>query len=122
MSHGLFKLYVPVYVLVGLEADYTTSNTKMGATEDSNGDFVIPCEARATLPDITFTFGGHDFSIGPDAYMTDDGGRCISAFFGQDNRIPGGQFAVFGWVFLREWYGVFNVQDGSISFGKAKRD
>lgn len=70
---------------------------------------------------MTLTFAGHNFSIGPDAYVFDDEGHCISAFFGHDYPPPGGPFAIFGTAFLREWYSVFDLGGRSINLAKARR-
>ena len=100
-----------------------SSNTKMGATRDSNGQYPIECEARSHLPNVSLTLGGHTFIIGPEDYVFDDEDedQCISAFFGNDMPPPGGPFAILGTVFLRKWYSVFNLEAKTISFARAKR-
>lgn len=94
-------------------------NEKMGATRHANGQYNIECEARKYLPDVVFTLSGHNFSIGPEDYVFDIEGSCISAFFGtyQARDCP---FAVLGTVFLRKWYSVFDLGTKTISFAKAK--
>lgn len=94
-------------------------NEKMGATRHANGQYTIDCDAREYLPDVTFTLAGHNFSIGPEDYIFDDDGWCISAFFGNDDSTPD-CFAALGTVFLRKWYSVFNLGAKTISFAKAK--
>lgn len=97
-----------------------SSNIKMGATRHTNGQYSIACDARSRLPDITFTFAGHNFSIGPEEYVFDYEGYCISTFFANDYPPPGGPFAVIGRVFLRKWFSVFDLDAKTISFARAK--
>ncbi len=92
----------------------------MGATRDPNGHYFIECEARAHLPDVTFTLGGHNFSIGPEDYVFNLEDSCISFFFGDDRHSPSCSLAIFGTVFLRKWYSVFDFGTNTISFAKAK--
>jgi saccharopepsin len=93
----------------------------MGATLHPDGRYSINCSARKNLPDITFTLAGHNFSIGPEDYVFEYEGFCISVFFGNDFPPPGGPFAVLGTAFLRKWYSVFDVGANTISFARAKQ-
>ena len=95
-------------------------NEKMGATRHVNGQYNIECEARKHLPDVTFTLAGHNFSIGPEDYVFEIGGSCMSAFFGRDHLASHRRLAVLGTVFLRKWYSVFDLGTKTISFAKAK--
>ncbi|CAF9942737.1 MAG: Vacuolar protease A [Alectoria fallacina] len=95
-------------------------NEKMGATRDANGQYNIECETRKHLPDVTFTLAGHNFSIGPEDYVFDIEGSCISFFFSNDDSTSECPFALFGTVFLRKWYSVFDLGTKTISFAKAK--
>lgn len=99
----------------------------MGATKDSEGQYSIACSSRSHLPNISFTFSGHPFSISPEDYIFndeefDDKNTCISAFFGHDLPPPDGYgpFAIVGTVFLRKWFSVFNLEAKTISFAAAK--
>jgi hypothetical protein len=100
----------------------SSSNNKMGATRHSNGQYSIQCEARNHLPDVSFTLAGHNFSIGPEDYVFQYEGHCISAFFSNDYPPPGGPFAVIGRVFLRKWYSVFDLGTNTISLAKAEQE
>lgn len=98
----------------------SSRNEKMGATRDANGQYNIECETRKHLPDVTFTLAGHNFSIGPEDYVFDIEGSCISFFFSNDDSTSECPFALFGTVFLRKWYSVFDLGTKTISFAKAK--
>lgn len=96
----------------------------MGATRHPHhpqGQYDIDCGKRASLPNLTFTFSGHNFTIEPDDYIFEDGGSCISSLMSVDMHPPAGPFAVIGTVFLRKWYSVFDMRDGTIGFAQAKR-
>jgi len=59
-------------------------NKEMGATKGYNGQYSVECEKRDSLPDLTFTLSGHDFTIGPYDYILEVQGSCISTFMGMD--------------------------------------
>ena len=86
---------------------------------------MIPCSARETLPDVTFTLGGLDFAVKPKDYLYDRGGgdpdreMCMSALMGMDLR-EGGPRVELGYAFLREWYSVFDLGRRTISFARSK--
>jgi hypothetical protein len=58
----------------------------MGATRHHNGKYSVQCDARSSLPNVSFTLDGHNFSIGPDDYIFEYQGGCISDFFWK--RLP----------------------------------
>ena len=57
-------------------------NNQIGAKKSWNGQYTIDCDKKAKLPDLTFTLTGYNFTIGPDDYILDLQGSCISSFFG----------------------------------------
>ena len=57
-------------------------NSQIGAKKSWNGQYTIDCDKKAGLPDMTFTLTGHNFTIGPDDYILEVQGSCISSFFG----------------------------------------
>ena len=78
----------------------------MGARKGPNNQWTIPCSAVVTVPEITFTLGGHDFAIKPKDYLYDQGDpdreMCMSALFGIHLR-KGGLRVLLGYAFMREW-------------------
>ncbi|MCJ1393386.1 Vacuolar protease A [Xylographa bjoerkii] len=97
-------------------------NEEMGATRHSDGQYTIECDRRKGLPDLAFTFSGHDFTIGPEDYIFDFEGGCVSALMSVD--MPPGQqagpFAIIGTVFFRKWYSVFDFGTNTLGLAKAK--
>jgi saccharopepsin len=92
----------------------------MGAKERDPTQYWIDCEERSSLPDLTFRLGGHDFVLGPEDYIFDADGECMSSLM--TNGFPPGELmGVIGTVFLRKWYSIFDFGDDSISFARAKQ-
>lgn len=57
-------------------------NAEMGAKKGWTGQYTIDCAKKDSLPDLTFTLTGHNFTIGPDDYILDLQGSCISTIMG----------------------------------------
>ncbi|MCJ1286876.1 Vacuolar protease A [Xylographa opegraphella] len=110
--------------LIGLPtslAEYI--NEEMGATRHSNVQYSTECDKRSGLPDLTFTFSGYDFVIGPEDYIFDYKGGCISALMSVDMPADraAGSFAIIGTVFFRRWYSIFEFESNTVSLAKAKQ-
>lgn len=57
-------------------------NTQIGAKKSWNGQYTVDCAKRSSLPDLTFTLTGNDFTISANDYILEVQGSCISAIFG----------------------------------------
>lgn len=97
-----------------------SSNKEIGAKKGFNGQYTIDCEKKKSLPDLTFTLTGHNFTIGADDYILDVQGSCISAFQGIDIPEPAGPLAILGDAFLRRWYSVYDLGNDAVGLAKAK--
>ncbi|KAL4918875.1 aspartic peptidase domain-containing protein [Aspergillus aurantiobrunneus] len=95
-------------------------NSEIGAKKGFTGQYSIECEKRDSLPDLTFTLSGHNFTIGPYDYTLEVQGSCISAFMGMDFPEPVGPLAILGDAFLRKWYSVYDLGNGAVGLAKAK--
>jgi saccharopepsin len=95
-------------------------NKEMGAKKGYNGQYTVECDKRDSLPDVTFTLGGHDFKIGPYDYILEMQGSCISTFMGMDFPEPVGPLAILGDAFLRRWYSVYDLEKGAVALAKSK--
>ena len=82
----------------------------MGARKGPHNQWMIPCAAGETLPDVTFSLGGLDFAVKPKDYLYDGGGggggdpdreMCMRALMGMDLR-EGGPRVELGYAFLKE--------------------
>ena len=61
-------------------------NKQIGAKKSWSGQYTIDCDKKAGLPDMSFTLTGYNFTIGPDDYILEVQGSCISSFFGMGMR------------------------------------
>lgn len=80
----------------------------------------MDCSARDTLPDVTFTLTGHNFSISAYDYILEVQGSCISSFMGMDFPEPVGPLAILGDSFLRRWYSIYDMGNHAVGLAKAK--
>jgi len=95
-------------------------NKEIGAKKSYNGQYTVECEKRDSLPDLTFTLSGYNFTIGPFDYIMEVQGSCISALMGMDFPEPTGPLAILGDAFLRKWYSVYDLGKNSVGLAKAK--
>ncbi|KAL3477550.1 aspartic peptidase domain-containing protein [Aspergillus californicus] len=95
-------------------------NAQIGAQKGFTGQYSVDCNTRDSLPDLTFTLSGHNFTIGPYDYTLEVQGSCISAFMGMDFPEPVGPLAILGDAFLRKWYSVYDLGDGAVGLAQAK--
>lgn len=96
-------------------------NLRIGAIQrPSDGLYSLPCNKRATLPNLTFTLSGHDFSISAYDYVLGlQDGSCVSTFQGLDTSEIVGPLFVLGDAFLRRWYSVFDLGMDRIGLARA---
>lgn len=80
-------------LLAGPKDDIAKLNAKLGALPIVGGEYMIPCNATANLPNVTFTLAGKQFSLTSDDYVlkvTQFGQTvCLSGFLGLDIPAPG---------------------------------
>ncbi|POW23124.1 hypothetical protein PSHT_00557 [Puccinia striiformis] len=60
----------------------------IGAKKSWSGQYTVDCGRIPELPDLTFNFGGKEFTITGEDYILQVQGTCISAFTGLDNQTP----------------------------------
>lgn len=95
-------------------------NREIGAKKGFNGQYTIECDKRASLPDLSFTLSGYNFTIGPNDYILEVQGSCISSFMGMDFPEPVGPLAILGDAFLRRWYSVYDLGNNAVGLAQAK--
>lgn len=95
-------------------------NKEIGAKKGYNGQYTIECDKRDSLPDLSFTLTGHNFTITPYDYILEVQGSCISSFMGFDIPAPAGPLAILGDAFLRRYYSVYDLGSNSVGLAKAK--
>lgn len=95
-------------------------NSEIGATKGWSGQYTVECDTVDSLPDLTFNFGGYNFTIGPRDYTLELSGSCVSAFTGFDIPAPVGPIAIIGDAFLRRYYSVYDLDRDAVGLAKAK--
>jgi saccharopepsin len=95
-------------------------NKEIGAKKGYNGQYTVECDKRDSLPDLSFTLTGYNFTITPYDYILEVQGSCISSFMGFDIPAPAGPLAILGDAFLRKYYSVYDLGSNSVGLAKAK--
>lgn len=95
-------------------------NKEMGAKRGYNGQYTIDCDKKGDLPDVTFNLAGYNYTLGPDEYILELQGSCISTFNGMDFPAPTGPLAILGDAFLRRYYSVYDLGKGAVGLATAK--
>jgi saccharopepsin len=95
-------------------------NEGIGAKRGFRGIYTVDCDSLDTLPDVTFTFGGHDFPLSAKDYILEAQGTCMSAFMGIDIPAPAGPIWIIGDAFLRAYYTVYDLGQNRVGFAKSK--
>ncbi|UNI17813.1 Saccharopepsin [Purpureocillium takamizusanense] len=95
-------------------------NAEMGAKKGFNGQYTIDCSKKSSLPDITFSLSGSNYSLPASDYILEVSGSCISTFQGMDIPAPAGPLAILGDAFLRRYYSVYDLGKNAVGLARAK--
>jgi saccharopepsin len=95
-------------------------NREIGAKRGDNGQFFVDCSKRESLPDLTFTLAGHNFTLAPFDYIIKVESKCISSLVSLDIPSPLGPVALLGVPFLRKWYSIYDLGNDITGFAKAR--
>ncbi|KAF9935694.1 Vacuolar protease A [Mortierella alpina] len=98
-------------------------NDQIGAKEDlkHEGVYTLECSKIPFLPDLTFDFGIHNYTLQGSDYVLGVDGTCLSGFMAMDFPEPWDQLWIVGDVFLRKYYSVYDLGNHRVGFALAKQ-
>nr|XP_020641745.1 cathepsin D-like [Pogona vitticeps] len=113
-------------LIVGPNLEIKSLQENIGATPISSGEFFVDCKRLSSLPSITLTIGGKEFTLSAEQYIIKEtSGKddlCISGFqslknldFGSGNT----SLWILGDVFMSAFYSVFDRGHNRVGFAKA---
>lgn len=105
-------------LITGPSSDIRSIANQIGAKPTITGQYTLDCDALESIPDITWTIGGKDYTVAGKDLVIQSGGICIFAMMGMDFPKPGPQW-ILGDVFMRKYYTVFDYEKEQVGFATA---
>ncbi|KAJ7329811.1 hypothetical protein JRQ81_015985 [Phrynocephalus forsythii] len=113
-------------LIVGPVLEIKSLQEHIGATPLSSGEFFVDCKRLSSLPSITFTIGGKDFTLTAEQYIIKETiGKhdlCISGFQSLNNLDFGSSNTslwILGDVFMSAFYSIFDRGLDRVGFAQA---
>ncbi|XP_015197906.1 pepsin A-like [Lepisosteus oculatus] len=101
-------------LVIGPSSDINNINAWVGTSGSQNGEAIVNCNNIGSMPAVTFTINGHDFTLPSSAYVMQRGNGCTSGFYSGNN-----QLWILGDVFMREYYSIFNRAYNMVGLARA---
>lgn len=102
-------------LIVGPLSDVQQIASAVGASSSGLGEYTVDCSKIASLPTLTVSFGGRGFNLTGEQYVLKDGNSCLLGVTGSFDP----QY-IIGDVFLRQYFSVFDVDNGRVGFAPIK--
>ncbi|XP_075698966.1 pepsin A-like [Rhinoderma darwinii] len=103
-------------LLAGPSSPIANIQYYIGATQDSNGEYVINCNNISNMPTVVITINGVQFPLPASAYVRQNQQSCTSGFQSMDLPTSSGDLWILGDVFIRENYVVFDRANNYVAF------
>ncbi|XP_067090886.1 gastricsin-like [Osmerus mordax] len=92
----------------------------IGAQRNQYGQYVVDCSQASNLPTFSFTLSGVPFPLPPSAYIQQENQECVVAITPTYLPSQNGQpLWIFGDVFLRSYYSVYDRAYNRVGFATA---
>jgi len=106
-------------LLAGPVDDVKALAAKVGAKKSwiNPQEYTVPCSSVDSLPEITITMGGNNFTLAGKDYTINAGFTCLFGIVGID--VPVEPLWIAGDVFMRKYYTVFDYGQKRMGFATA---
>merc|ERR1712038_1109473 len=105
-------------LITGPSADIQAIANEVGASRIITGQYTIDCDSIDSIPAISWTIDGNDYTVPGKDLVIGSSGMCIFAMMGMDFPKPGPQW-ILGDVFMRKYYTVFDYEGARVGFAPA---
>mmetsp|Transcript_50225 Transcript_50225/g.99226 ORF Transcript_50225/g.99226 Transcript_50225/m.99226 type:complete len:395 (-) Transcript_50225:261-1445(-) len=106
-------------LLAGPKEQVEALAKKVGALSLLGKEYIINCSLKSSLPELSLTLGGHEFTLTADDYVLELSGQCLFAFTGIDVPEPRGPLWIMGDIFMRKYYCVFDYGGKQMRIARA---